>query len=122
MSESELGGEIGLFYNTAGVMSLFGGVAEQAVDARLRSGSIHAMRTSDGVWVYPVFQFAGADIDPRLEPAIRALRHVPGWSAGLWFVTPNPDLEGLTPLEWINDGRLDDEVAVSARRSAPEWV
>jgi len=69
MSESELGGEIGLFYNTAGVMSLFGGVAEQAVDARLRSGSIHAMRTSDGVWVYPVFQFAGADIDPRLEPA-----------------------------------------------------
>jgi hypothetical protein len=116
-----LDAEVGPFYDTASVMTLLGGVSKQAVDARRRNHTILALKTSDERWVYPVFQFAGRDVNPSLVPAIRACRDAPAWSAALWFVTKNPDLDDLTPLEWARSERPVDALTLSARRTAYEW-
>jgi hypothetical protein len=116
-----LDAEIGPFYDTAGVEALLGGVSKQAVEARRRARTILALKTADGRWAYPTFQFTGGDVDPELVPAIQAFRDAPPWSAALWFVTPNPDLDDATPLTWARDGHPGDELVTSARRTAREW-
>lgn len=113
--------EIGPFYDTPGVETLLGGVSKQAVEARRKKHTILSVKTSDGRWAYPTFQFTGSDVDPALVPAIRAFRGAPAWSAALWFVTPNPDLDEVTPLEWARSGRPAEALSASARRTAREW-
>lgn len=113
--------EIGPFYDTAAVMAILGGVSKQAVDARRRKHTILALKTSDGRWVYPVFQFTGNDVHPALVPAIQALRDAPAWSSALWFVTRNPDLGYRTPLDWARQGRSTEDLGVAAKRTAHEW-
>lgn len=113
--------EIGPFYDTAGVEALLGGVSKQAVEARRKKHTILAVKTSDGRWAYPTFQFTGSDVDPALVPAIQAFRGAPAWSAALWFVTPNLDLDEVTPLEWARSGRPAEALVGSARRTVSEW-
>lgn len=120
--DNELGDQVGPFYDTAGVMKVLDGVTKQAVAARRRKGTVLALRTADGMWVYPVFQFNGGGVDRSLLPAIRAFRDSPAWSAALWFVTGNDDLDGMSPLEWVKAGFPAAAVAASARLTAAEWV
>jgi hypothetical protein len=117
-----LDAEIGPFYDTAGVEALLGGVSKQAVEARRRARTILALKTTDGRWAYPTFQFTGGDVDPALVPAIQAFRDAPPWSAALWFVTANPDLDGATPLDWVRNERPSDVLLSSAQRTAREWL
>lgn len=116
-----LDAEIGPFYDTAGVATLLGGVSKQAVEARRKKHTILAGKTSDGRWAYPTFQFSGGDVDPALVPAIRTFQGAPVWAAALWFVTANPDLDEMTPLEWAHSGRPVEALALSARRTVHEW-
>ena len=118
---SALNAEIGPFYDTAGVATLLGGVSKQAVADRRKKHTILAVKTSDGRWAYPTFQFTGNDVDPALVPAIQAFRSAPAWSAALWFVTPNPDLDEATPLEWAHSERSAQALVTSAGRTAHEW-
>jgi hypothetical protein len=111
-----LAAEIGPFYDTAGVEALLGGVSKQAVEARRKKHTILAEKTSDGRWAYPTFQFTGNDVDPALVPAIQAFRGAPAW-----FVTPNPDLDEVTPLDWAHNKRPPDALVASARRTVNEW-
>ncbi len=80
-----------------------------------------SVRTADGRRVFPVFQFTGHRVSPALLPAIGALASSPEWSAALWFVTKNPDLAELTPLEWAHGGRDAETLLLSARHTAREW-
>jgi hypothetical protein len=116
-----LDAEIGPFYDTAGVETLLGGVSKQAVEARRKKHTILAVKTSDSRWAYPTFQFTGNEVDPALVPTIQAFRGSPAWSAALWFVTPNPDLNEMTPLEWARSERPTDALVASARRTVGEW-
>lgn len=113
--------QIGPFYDTAGVQTVLGGVTKQAVEARRKSHRVLAVKTSDGRWVYPTWQFGESDVHPALAPAIREFQHAPAWSAALWFVTPNPDLGEVTPLVWANEQRPQETLTASARRTAYEW-
>lgn len=112
---------IGPFYDTVAVETLLGGVSKQAVSARRKARTILAVKTRDGRWAYPTYQFSGSEVDPALVPVIQALRDAPAWSAALWFVTPNADLGDMTPLVSVKDGRSTDEVVASARRTVTEW-
>ena len=96
-------------------------MSKQAVDARRKKHTLLAVKTAGGRWAYPTFQFTGNAVDPRLVPAIQAFRDAPAWSAALWFVTPNPDLDDATPLAWAREVRPREAVAASARRTAHEW-
>ena len=48
--------ELGPFYSTTGIARVLGGVSRQAIEERRRRRTILALRTADGVWVYPAFQ------------------------------------------------------------------
>src|SRR3954468_15219180 len=48
--------ELGPCYSSKGIGRALGGVSRQAVEERRRRRTILALRTSDGVWVYPAFQ------------------------------------------------------------------
>jgi hypothetical protein len=117
----EISDEVGPTYDTAGVQRLLGGVTAQVVEARRVQHTVLAVKTADGRWAYPVFQFTGSDVEPALLPVIQALRGAPAWSAALWFITPNPDLDDATPLEWAGSGRPSGALVSSARRTAVEW-
>ncbi len=116
-----LDAEIGPFYDTVTVATLLGGVSKQAVEARRKKHTLLAVKTADGRWAYPTFQFTGDAVDPRLVPAVQAFRSAPAWSAALWFVTPNPDLDDATPLAWARDERPPETLTASARRTTHEW-
>lgn len=116
-----LDAEIGPFYDTAAVQTLIGDTSSRAVEDRRAKHSVVAVKTIDGRWAYPTFQFVGNDVDPALVPAIQALRDGPGWAAAMWFVTPNPDLDDATPLEWARQGHPPDRLVTSARRTARAW-
>ncbi|MGN6413392.1 hypothetical protein [Flexivirga sp.] len=119
--DTDLDEQIGPFYDTAGVQKVLGGISKQAVEARRRKASILALRTSDGKFVYPVFQFAGGAVDSALLPAIRALGSSPAWSVALWFVTANDDLDEMSPLKWARAELPSEAIETSARRTAAEW-
>jgi hypothetical protein len=120
---SALDTEFGPFYDTASVQALLGDVSKQAVAARRQAHTILALKTSDRRWVYPTFQFTGKDVNPALVPAIQAFRDAPAWSAALWFVTSNPDLdEDMTPLAWAREGRSPGVLVTSAQRTVREWL
>lgn len=121
VAPNALNEEVGPFYDTPSVMTVLGGVSKQAVDARRRKHTILALRTADDRWVYPVFQFTDSTVDPRLVPAIQALKDAPGWSTALWFVTRNPDLDNQTPLDWARGDQPEELLVASARRTAREW-
>lgn len=48
---------LGPFYRTSQVTRVLGGISRQALDERRRRKTILAMKTKDGDWVYPTFQF-----------------------------------------------------------------
>lgn len=116
-----LDAKIGPFYDTAAVSMLLGGISKQAVEARRKKHTILALKTADGRWAYPTFQFTATTVDLRLIPAIQALGDAPAWSAALWFLTPNPDLDDASPLDWVHNERPSETLTASARRTAGEW-
>lgn len=111
---------IGPFYSSSAVMTLLGVPTKQALDDRRRRGTILAARTSDGVWVYPVFQFDDSrrKLVEGLVPVLAALKPAPRWGAALWLVTPQPSLRDQSPLQACTDNGLSGLV----RRLATEYA
>jgi hypothetical protein len=69
---------------------------------------------------YPDFQFVGsAEILPGLWPTLRALPFTNPWRRLEWLLTPLGALAGITPLEALRDGRVDD-VRMIAAATKPE--
>lgn len=98
---------IGPFYDADGVGALLGGLSRRVVAVRRDAGELLGVKTADGTWIYPTFQFAGTAVHPALRQAIKALADSPRWSVALWFVTENPELDEKTPVEWAQqDGDL----------------
>lgn len=98
-------------------------VTRQALYKRIQSGSILAL-PGRGTSEFPVWQF---------DPETRLVRHIVGSIVGAfrsaddqvsslviasWATTPNARLDGLSPAQWINDGRDENAVLTAARRAA----
>ena len=109
--------DVGPFYDSAGAIRQLGGITKQALDSRRTNQTILAMRTGDGHWLYPAWQFTGRDgLHPVLAPVLRALRGLDRWAAGIWLVTGHPDLGGQTPREALRHGTEPEAVARLALR------
>jgi hypothetical protein len=112
----------GPFYRTDQVVSLLG-VTRQAVADRVRQGSLLAMRTEEGTWVYPVLQFERKRVLPQLAIVLRAFdRGSDGWAVAAWLVSPNAALSGEKPIDCIRGGRDVDRVAELARLAGRRWA
>jgi hypothetical protein len=79
------------------------GALEQAV----ADGAVLGLQTSDGVLVYPVWQFHrtadGVAVLPGLLPVISALHEHISWSLATWIRMPSPEIGGRTVLEVATD-------------------
>src|SRR5699024_7836184 len=85
----------GPFYNTAGLQAWLG-ISRQAIDQRVRAGTLLAAPLDNGRRVYPVWQFTPASqVHPALLPTWQILRaHSDPWTALLWLQAANPALHG----------------------------
>ncbi len=115
--------DLGPFYDSAGALHQLGGVTKQALASRRANETVLAMRTGDGQWLYPAWQFTGdGGIRPVLVPVLKALRGLDRWAAGVWLVAAHPDLSGSSPRTALRDGTDPATVARLAQRDASALV
>jgi hypothetical protein len=77
------------------------GVTRQAINQRLKTGSLFTVDGPNGVSYYPTF-FVDESLDRRTVARVsRALNGLPGASKWAFFTSPRHSLGGLTPLEVI---------------------
>lgn len=85
-----------------------GGVSYQAVHQRVGRGTLLGLPTSDGVTVYPLFQFVRTNgkltVRPGLLQMFKILKEQEPWQVAVLLNTPAPELEDHTPVEWEKNG------------------
>lgn len=104
------------------------GVTRQALHKRARTGGILAVPGRGTTW-YPAWQFDfnGHAVRPTLSYVLRDWVRILGDHYDpetflAWSVSEQPDLESMSPREWITEGRDPDQVAAVARRTARQLV
>jgi hypothetical protein len=112
---------LGPFYTTAEVAKRLGGISRQALADRRERRTILALKTADGVLVYPAFQFAdgGHQVVAGLAEVLQAFRgsEVDEWTLAGWLVAPSRALGGRSVIDWLRDGR-DLAAALTLARDA----
>jgi hypothetical protein len=100
---------LGPSYTTRYVRELFGST-KQAVSDRVRRGTLLALRNDNGDLVYPAFQF-GPDGQPLsgIAEVIAAFKGAVDtrYTIASWLVSPEPELDGRTPIDQLRLGRRD---------------
>ena len=117
---------VGPFWSSAKVRAELAIPTRQALDARIRAGSVLALKTSDGELVFPVLQFrsspSGAEVRPALKAAIKQLRAHDPWTVALLLCTPADELDGLSPLAWARAEHDPAVLAAYARCVDAQWA
>ncbi|WP_195904219.1 antitoxin Xre/MbcA/ParS-like domain-containing protein [Microvirga lotononidis] len=82
-------------------------IPEQLVEERRKAGELIAVETGEG-YRYPACQFTPDGIVAGLFEvlAVMPIRH--DWMRLEWLLVPDEALEGLSPLEALRAGRLED--------------
>jgi len=98
------------------------GVSRQALHQSVRAGRLFGVPGRGTTW-FPAWQFSA---DRRVRPAVREVLAAftsdsePGdpWAVLSWSATPQPELDGALPAEWIADGRPVEPVVAAAVQAA----
>jgi hypothetical protein len=119
---SPVNAQFGPFYRTDQVARLLG-ITRQAVADRIRKRSLLGMRTKEGTWVYPTFQFVDRSILPGLPDALRCfdLAVADGWAVAAWLTSPSAVLAGRRPLDHLRAAGGVAEVLAVARDAMRRW-
>jgi hypothetical protein len=107
---------VGPFYDTESVMMLLGNVTKQAIHDRVRRHRLLALRTASGRLVYPAAQFQRRQVVAGLGDVLDVLLpdDTEAWVVAAWLTSPDPDLDGETPVAALKAGRIA-EVVQAAR-------
>lgn len=103
---SAINDELGPFYTTASLTKWLG-VKRQYVHDLVRQNRVASLITADGHKIYPSFQFGtkGALL-PHLPDLLGILEdNVEKPTRIIWLVTPQVELNGATPAEWLRAER-----------------
>lgn len=115
IADSALVDTIGSSWSSTKLRAELGGVSRQALNQRVRRGTLLGLPTGDGVTVYPVFQFhrrgGRVEVLPGLQPIVKALSDQSAWSVAVLLNTAAPELDGATPVEWERRGGDADRLA-----------
>lgn len=102
------------------------GISRPAMLDRRKTGSLLAVQSSDGDFFYPVSQFEKQAGKVRVKPALRqfmmALRDHDPWTIAVLNHTPAPELDDLTPLDWVRERRDAQTLADYARVLKAEFA
>lgn len=113
------GPAIGPVYRTDQVRALLGGVSRQALNDRVKRSTLLALKTRDGVTVYPAWQFAEGQVLPGLAEVLKVFaadEHgeiVDGWTLASWLRTGVDELGGGSVADRLLAGD-----AAAARQAA----
>jgi len=115
---------LGPVYTTASLRPLLGGVSRQAIEDRIKRGTLLALTTADRKRVFPAFQF---DDDfrpiPGLSDVLAALRPAgEDWTIASWLTHPHPGLGDTAPIEWLRAGHPADRVLAIAQTTGKRWA
>jgi hypothetical protein len=115
--------QIGPFYRGDQVARLLG-VSRQAVHERAKKGALLALRTADGAWVYPTFQFDGRRLVAGLGELLAVFKRadVDRWAVAAWLASPTAALQGGSPLDAVHAGVDAGALAALARDALHRWT
>ncbi len=80
------------------------GFTPRRVRRMIRKQSLYAMKIGGRLHV-PAYQLSGHALVPNIARVNQALAHLDPVSVQRWFTTADPDLEDMTPLDWLKAGR-----------------
>lgn len=80
------------------------GITPVRVRQMIREEALYALRIGRRLFV-PVYQLAGQALVPNIARVNQAIADLDPVSARRWFTTADPDLQDMTPLQWLKAGR-----------------
>lgn len=113
------GPAIGPVFRTDQVRVLLGGVSRQALNDRVKRSTLFALKTRDGVTVYPAWQFTDGQVLPGVAEVLKVFaadEHgeiVDGWTLASWLRTGLDELDGGSVADRLLAGD-----AAAARQAA----
>jgi hypothetical protein len=115
---------IGPAYQADGACRLLG-VTESELCRRVTAQEIFELTTSDGVTVYPRFQFEGQQVLPGLSEVLAAMCEPNdaglAWDWASWITTPVRLLDNLSVVEWLRQGHDIGQAVSIVRRISRLW-
>jgi RNA polymerase sigma-70 factor (ECF subfamily) len=115
---------LGPFYTEDQLAKLLGASSSRAVASLRDQHKLLALKTADGVFVYPTMQFDHYDHVIENLPAVLELLGASGvddWTLAGWLVSSMPSLEGKSPIEWLREGRDRRPVLALAKGAAERF-
>ena len=115
---------LGPYYGTGQVRRLLGGITRQAVDDRVRRRRLLALRTADGKYVYPTFQFdRKGQVLAGLPQVLRTFSKdvVDGWTLAGWLRARQRQLNGSSVVDWLRGAGDEEQVGLLAREAAERF-
>ena len=101
-------------FNFEETQALLNGVSRQALDKRVKEGSLLAVPGPSNRRRYPAFQFTGEGVVPGLRKVQDALPTRNPWAVLNFLVRPDERLHGRKPIDVLRGGEVD--LVVSAAR------
>jgi len=102
-------------------------ITRQALHRRIQAGTLIAVPGTSTSW-FPTWQFTtGSKEELQVRPVVarivQAFRDLLGddlspFDLISWADTPQPELDGVAPREWVKDGGDDEPVVLAAERAA----
>ena len=89
---------------TPAVLARTLGITPVRVRQMIRERSLYALRIEGRLHV-PVYQLAGQTLVPNIGRVNQAIADLDPVSVQRWITTADPDLEDMTPLNWLKAGR-----------------
>lgn len=121
---SELGALVGPFWSADKVCASLG-VTGDVLATQQETGEVLGLVTRDGETLFPVFQFQRRDdqveVRPPFVPMFQILRGFDGWAIAVLVYTPSPELNGISPLDWVRQGQPAHALNDLSSAVAREW-
>jgi hypothetical protein len=104
-------------YDLAEVRRLMHGMSRQAIDKRVRNGSLLAVTGPSNRRSYPTVQFLGdGSVVGGLKEVRAALSTKNPWMVLNFLVNPEPRLNGRKPIELLRSGKIEPVIDVARRQ------
>jgi hypothetical protein len=94
-------------------------IPEQLVEKRRKTGELIAVETEEG-YRYPACQFTPDGIVTGLSEVLTVMPIRHDWMRLEWFLVPDDALEGISPLEALRAGRLQDVLDIARDHEGPD--
>jgi hypothetical protein len=111
--------QLGPLYEWSDVADVLGTVGtRQGISDLAKRRRLLALGTKGGKVLYPAFQFSGARTITGLHELLVELdgSGASPWTQASWFVTPQDELEGQTPVAYLKLHPLDEHVLQAVYR------